>query len=162
MKLKTLAALAACGVMSAAAFAGSPHFIKGPSASINSDGDYIVSFKEVGLGNIAITYSITAEEVIYTFQCYNPSGNTPMGDPNGVSLADVSSFTTIAPRNGQISGSVMLSPTSEGASCQGKSMKLCLVAASYSGVVFKEETTPLGPYSMPNLQVTLNRPNCDL
>jgi hypothetical protein len=41
-------------------------------------------------------------------------------------------------------------------------MKLCMVAASYSGVWFKEETTPLGPYSMPDLQITLSRPNCDL
>lgn len=162
MKLKTSAALAACGVISALAFAGSAHFVKGPTASISSVGDYIVSFKEAGLGNTPITYSLTAEEVIYTFQCYNPAGNTPVGEPNGVKSSDVSTFTTITPRNGQITGSVTLSPTDEGASCQGNAMKLCMTAASYSGVQFKDETSPVGPISMPDKQITLSKPNCDL
>lgn len=163
MKLIQSAAAVACGVISAMAFAdGSPHFVKGPTGSISSDGDYVVSFKEAGLGNTPITYRLTAAEVVYTFQCYNPAGNTPVGDPNGVQLSDQSAYTTMTPRNGQITGSVMLSPTDQGASCQGKSMKLCLTAASYSGVQFYEETTPLGPYSMPNKSITLSKPNCDL
>lgn len=162
MKSKKSAVFAACGVISALAFAGSAHFVKGPTASISADGDYIVSFKEAGLGNTPITYSLTAGEVIYTFQCFNPAGNKPSGDPNGVSSTDVSTFTTITPRNGQITGSVYISPTSQGASCQGNSMKLCLMAAEYYDVWFKDETSPVGPISMPNLSVTLSKPNCDL
>lgn len=162
MKLKKSAALAACGVISALAFAGSAHFVKGPTASITADGDYMVSFKEAGLGNTPITYALTAEEVIYTFQCFNPAGNKPSGDPNGVKASDVAAFATMTPRNGQITGSVGLSPTSKGASCQGNSMKLCLMAASYSGVQFADTTSPVGPIDMPPLQVTLNKPDCDV
>lgn len=162
MDLKKNAALAACGVISALAFAGSAHFVKGPTGSISADGDYIVSFKEAGLGNTPITYSLTAEEVIYTFQCYNPAGNKPSGEPNGMKASDVASFVTMTPRNGQITGFVTLSPTSEGASCQGTAMKLCLVAAAYYGVWFKDETSPVGPISMPDQQITLSKPNCDM
>jgi len=39
-------------------------------------------------------------------------------------------------------------------------MTLCLTAVSYSGVVFKDETTPLGPYNLPPLQTTFRNPIC--
>jgi hypothetical protein len=148
--------------ISAGAWAAEPHFIKGPTASLDASGDYVVSFKEAGLGNTPITYSLTAQSESFTFQCYNPANNTPQGAPNGVSFSNVSTFETINPRNGQITGSIMLSPEKGGASCQGAAMKLCLVAVSYVGVVFKEETTPLGPYNLPNLQATFKDPICDL
>jgi len=162
MKLKKTAALAACGVISALAFAGSAHFVKGPTASITSDGVYVVSFKEAGLGNTPIFYSLTAAQANFTFQCFNPAGNKPSGDPNGVSVSDLATFATMNPRNGQITGVVAMAPTSNGASCQGNSMKLCLVAASYSGVKFMDETSPVGPVDMPPLQVTLSKPDCDV
>ena len=144
------------------ALAASPHFIKGPTASLYSSGDYVVSFKEAGLGNTPISYSLTATNAVFTYQCYNPANNTPQGDPNGVSSSNLTTFLTLTPRNGQITGSIMLSPEVDGASCQGKAMKLCLIAVSYKGVVFRETTTPLGPYPMPDLQMTLQKPDCDL
>lgn len=152
------ALLAAC--ISSLAFANSAHFIKGPTATLDSSGDYVVSFKEAGLGNTPITYSLVASNETFTFQCYNPANNTPQGDPNGVSYSDASTFETITPRNGQITGSIMLSPEQGSASCQGKAMKLCLVAVSYSGVVFNDVTTPLGPYNMPDLSTTFRNPIC--
>jgi hypothetical protein len=160
MNMKKLyGALVLTGV-SALASADSPHFIKGPTGSLDSSGDYVVSFKEAGLGNTPITYSLTAGTAVFTFQCYNPANHTPQGDPNGQSFSNVTTFETLTPRNGQITGSIMLSPEKGSASCQGNAMTLCLTAVSYSGVVFKEETTPLGPYNLPPLQTTFRNPIC--
>ncbi|HEU4852204.1 MAG TPA: hypothetical protein VFT37_08625 [Telluria sp.] len=161
MKFKRLAVAAACALVSSMAFAEA-HFVRGPTASLSSSGDYVVSFKEVGLGNIPVTYSLVANEAIYTYQCFNPAGNTPVGEPNGVKESDASVFVTMQPRNGQITGSVTLSPSPGDARCQGNAMKMCLVAVSYSGVWFKEETTPVGPFSMPSLSMTLSKPDCDI
>ena len=148
-------------IISSAAWAGSPHFVRGPTGSLDNSGNYVVSFKEAGLGNSPITYSLTVQDGDFTFQCYNPANNTPQGDPNGVSISNATVHTTITPRNGQITGSITMSPTTGGAQCQGRAMKLCLVAVSYSGVQFKDETTPVGPFNMPSLSMTLRNPICD-
>lgn len=157
MNAKQVSIAALLAITSFSASAASPHFIKGPTATgINNDGDYVVTFKEAGLGNTPITYSLTADEN-FTFQCFNPANNTPQGDPNGVSISDASTFVTIQPRNGQITGSISLTPETDGANCQGKAMKLCLVAVSYTNVVFNETTTPLGPFNLPSLSRDFSR-----
>ena len=121
-------------------FAGA-HFIKGPSSSVDpKTGDYTVTFKEAGLGNNPVTYSITAAVENFTFQCFTKNGNTPQGAPNGISFSDDSAQTTLTPRNGQITGSLSLIPDQGSASCQGKGLRLCLTAVEYQDVVFTDVT----------------------
>lgn len=129
--------------------AAGPHFVKGPSASLDNEGSYVVSFKEAGLGNTPVTYALTADQT-FTFQCFNPAGNQPQGDPNGQDFSNESQFVTLTPRHGQITGSVSLSPQTGTASCQGKSMKLCLIAVSYSDVTFQDVTNSVSA-SLPPL-----------
>src|SRR5215472_3945696 len=87
--------------------AQSPHFVKGPTASIDSaTGDYTVSFKEAGLGNTPVTFSLTAATSTFTFQCFTKSGNNPQGAPNSISFSGDTTFVTLQPRNGQITGSI--------------------------------------------------------
>ncbi len=100
------------------AWAG-PHFIGTPTGVLDTSGDYVASFKEAGLGDTPITYSLTAAKETFTFQCFTKSGNMPSGSPNSVSFSGQTSFVTITPRNGQITGSVFLTPELDGASCQG-------------------------------------------
>src|SRR5215212_10477644 len=103
--------IAAAAFSSTTAQAQSPHFIKGPTAALDtSTGDYCVSFKEAGLGNTPITYTITAQTATFTFQCFTKSNNQPQGAPNSVSFSNVSTSTTLTPRNGQITGSLCLIP----------------------------------------------------
>lgn len=159
-KLVSRAIAISLAFVAVAASADSPHFVKGPTASLDGDGNYVVSFKEVGLGNQPITYSLTATEATFTFQCFNPAGNKPQGAPNGQSFSNISTFTTLDPRNGQITGSITMSPQKGDASCQGNAMKLCLIAVDYKGVQFTEETTPIGPINMPDKSMTLSKPDC--
>jgi hypothetical protein len=125
----------ALGFMATNVWAGSPHFIKGPTASYDSStGDLCVSFKEAGLGNTPITYTLTVGTATFTFQCFTKSGNQPQGSPNGTSISNDSATTTIQPHNGQITGSLCLEPCQAG-SCQGGGLVLKLIAASYESPI---------------------------
>jgi len=152
--MKLLATLSALVALSTFALAQSPHFVKGPTATIDSTtGDYTVSFKEAGLGNIPITFSLTAATENFTFQCFTKSHNTPNGAPNSVSFSNSSTFVTLQPRNGQITGSISLVPEQDGASCQGGGLLLFLIAAAYQGIQFCDVTDNLCQ-TMPDLSVS--------
>ena len=133
----------ALGFMATTVRAQSPHFIKGPTAALTSEGDYCVSFKEAGLGNSPITYTLTVGTAQFTFQCFTKKGNTPQGDPNGVSFSDLMTSTNITPRNGQITGALCLTPEQDGASCQGGGLVLKLIAATYTDVHFCDTTNSI-------------------
>jgi hypothetical protein len=140
----TISVLALSSLMATTLRADSPHFIKGPSISFDSaTGDHCVSFKEAGLGNTPITYTIVAETATFTFQCFTKSDNQPQGEPNSISFSNETATTTLTPRNGQITGSLCLLPEQDGAGCQGKGLVLKLLAASYTNVTFCDATDNL-------------------
>jgi len=149
LSILTLTMIALVGFMATTVRAGSPHFISA-NATLTSDGEYCVSFKEAGLGNSPITYTLTATTEDFTFQCFTKKGNTPQGDPNGVSISNDSTSSTINPRNGQITSTVCLTPDQDGASCQGHGLVLRLIAASYTGVEFCDTTDDVC-VQLPNL-----------
>lgn len=137
-----------------AAVAQSPHFIGTPTGTLSTTtGDYVASFKEAGLGNTPITYALTATTETFTFQCFTKSGNMPQGAPNSVSFSAQSSFVTIQPRNGQITGSVSLTPEQDGASCQGGGLVLFLIAVDYEGVTLTDMTDGI-TVSLPSLKAS--------
>jgi hypothetical protein len=133
-------------------WAQSPHFIKA-TGSVDADGNYVASFKEAGLGNTPITYSLTATTENFTFQCFTKSGNEPQGAPNNVSFSNDASFVTLSPRNGQITGNVSLTPQQDGADCQGGGLRLFLTAVEYTGVTLCD-TTDNVCVSLPSAKLT--------
>ncbi|KUZ70985.1 hypothetical protein WI73_00230 [Burkholderia ubonensis] len=136
---RNIPVLAAALGFAVAAVADSPHFVKGPTATLDTTtGDYTVAFKEAGLGSSPVTYTLLAGTEQFTFQCFTKSHNTPQGAPNSVSFSNTSTQTTLTPRNGQVTGSVSLVPQLGGASCQGGGLELCLVAASYAHVTIND------------------------
>jgi hypothetical protein len=89
LSILTLTMIALSSFMATTVQADSPHFVRGPTPEFDtSTGDYCVSFKEVGLGNEPITYTLTVGVEEFTFQCFTRHGNTPQGDPNGQSFSD--------------------------------------------------------------------------
>jgi hypothetical protein len=134
--MKALFTLVLSLIAMAAVFADSPHFVRGPTASFDATtGDYCVSFVEAGLGNLPITYTLTAGTADFTFQCFTRSNNTPQGDPNGVSFSNLTTQTTITPHNGRIRGTICLEPAGEGR-CQGKGLVNRLIEALYTNLTF--------------------------
>jgi hypothetical protein len=140
LSILILTILALSSFMAITVRADSPHFIRRPTAALTSTGDYCVSFKEAGLGNTPITYTLTVGTETFTFQCFTRHGNEPQGDPNHLSFSDVSTSTTITPHNGQITSSLCLMPEQDGASCQGHGLVLKLIAVDYENVTFCDQT----------------------
>jgi hypothetical protein len=143
MNLRTLAALFSL-LASTALYAQSPHFIKGPTATLDpTTGDYCVSFKEAGLGNTPVTYQLSVGNEVFTFRCFTRKGNTPQGSPNSFSFSNDSVQTTITPHNGQITASLCIDPQRGGAGCQGGGLVLKLIHVLYGDVSFCDLTNQI-------------------
>jgi hypothetical protein len=94
-----------------AAVAASPHYIKGPTATVSGN-SLTVSWKAAGLGNTATTadFSLTGTANV-TSQCFTKSGNPVNGVPKSETV-DVDVTGTFPVRNGQVTGSLTVSPLS--------------------------------------------------
>jgi hypothetical protein len=107
MRVRALTVLALTLVLSAlivpAVSAASPHFVGTPTAT--RDGDTLtVSFKLAGLGNQDQTITLTADA-----QCFNRGGNAPQAENKGAVLAT----GTFSPKNGQVTGTLSGSATTD-------------------------------------------------
>lgn len=153
MRQRTLL-VAATIAAATAAWAGNPHFIYA-TGGLDNVGDYVASWKEAGLGNAPITYSLSAGSgTQFTYQCYTRSNNSPQGSPNNVFPSSLTTTGTFPPsKNGQITASLTLVPQPD-SDCQGGGLKLCLVYVNYQNVVLNDVTTPVGPVYLPNQSAT--------
>lgn len=145
-----LAIVAAAAALVSTAWASSPHFMSA-TGTLDSLGEYVASWKEAGLGNGPITYTLTAGSgTQFTYQCYTKSNNSPQGAPNNVFPSNLTATGTFPPsKNGQITASLTLDPqpTSD---CQGGGLKLCLVYVTYQNVQLTDISTPVGPVNLPD------------
>jgi len=103
--------LAAAAIAVPAALADSPHYIKGPDVSISGN-SLTVSWKTAGLGNTATSanFALTGTANV-TSQCFTKSGNPVNGVPKSESV-DVNVSGDFPVRNGQVTGSLTISPLS--------------------------------------------------
>jgi hypothetical protein len=94
-----------------AAFADSPHYVNGPTATVQGN-SLVVSWKAAGLGNTitSVDFSLTGT-VTTTSQCFTKSGNRVNGVPKSETI-DVNATGTFPVRNGQTTGSFTISPLS--------------------------------------------------
>ena len=94
-----------------AAVAASPHYIKGPTATVQGN-TLTVSWKAVGLGNTvdSVDFSLTGTANV-TSQCFTKSGNPVNGVPKSEQV-DVNVTGEFPVRNGQTTGSLSVSPLS--------------------------------------------------
>jgi hypothetical protein len=141
MKKLSILTLTMLALSSFIAWADSPHFVRGPTAALDGQtGALCVNFKEAGLGNLPITYTLTAGTETFTFQCFTRHDNEPQGEPNFISFSDQSVSTTIQPHNGQITGSLCLDPQQGDADCQGGGLILKLIHVLYGDITFCDAT----------------------
>lgn len=123
-----VALVAAVGLSTTAAFAASPHYITGPTATVSGN-SLVVTWKAAGLGNTvtSVDFSLTGT-VTATAQCFTKSGN-PV---NGVPKTDTTTVNTTGSfpvRNGQTTGSLSVSPLTT-LTCTG-SQKVHILSVSY-------------------------------
>jgi hypothetical protein len=121
------------------ALAVSPHFI---SASAQLSGtNLVVSFKEAGLGtNQNITYVASATATA-TYVCVNNGGANPSAANKTTVTAPVSATGTFnSGKNGNVVGSLTLTPPGPGSFTCPPGQTLALASVTYSGVSITDTT----------------------
>ena len=106
-KLVAVSLVVLVGVLAAvpAAQAASPHILKA-SASINSSGQLVCTFKEAGLGNTLTVADISCSaDATAVYQCFNKGGNHPQAGNKETVGGPVSNTGAFPIRNGSASGS---------------------------------------------------------
>ena len=132
--LTTLLAVVGVFAVVPAAQADSPHFIKA-SASINSSGQLVCSFKEAGLGNTLSTANISCSaDATAVYQCFNKGGNHPQAGNKETVGGPVSNSGTFPVRNGQTTGSLTVSPPGPGDFSCPNGQQLFLQSVSYTNI----------------------------
>jgi hypothetical protein len=129
-------------------WAVNPHFIF-IRASLQSDGDLNVSFKEAGLGtNQNIDYLASADATV-TCTCVSNSGRCPNA-ANKVTFTEAvdQPATFSSGQNGQVNQTITLTapacPSSAPPTC-GNGQELRLSAITWTDIELKDLTTPVGP-----------------
>src|SRR4051812_47043061 len=137
-------AITALAVTGASAASGSPHFIKNATSASLSGANLVCKFKEAGLASGAVeTVSCSATESV-TYECVNGGGKNPSASNKHTFVTTVSkSGTFTADKNGNIVGSLTLSPASAsslGFSCP-PGQTVTFVGVTYSNVAVTDVTS---------------------
>ena len=130
------------GAVTSPALADSPHYIKGPTATVNAnDNSLTVSWKAAGLGNTvtSVDFNLTGT-VTTTSQCFTKSGNPVNGVPKSETI-DVNATGTFPVRNGQTTGSLTISPIST-LECTGN-QQVRILSASYDLTLTGDDLPPV-------------------
>jgi hypothetical protein len=111
VRLLVLALAMGALALAPTAFADSPHYVQGPTATV-ANNSLTVSWKAAGLGNTitSVDFNLTGT-VTVTAQCFTKSGNPVNGVPK-TETNNVNATGTFPVRNGQTTGSLTVSPLS--------------------------------------------------
>jgi hypothetical protein len=128
----------------ASAASGNPHFIKNATSANLSGADLTVSFKEAGLSSGAVETVTVSATATTTYECVNGGGKNPSASNKTTTQTDVSaSGTFTADKNGNITGSLTLSPPTAaqlGFSCP-PGQTVTFVSVSYTDVTLTDTTS---------------------
>ena len=123
-----------------AALADSPHYIKGPDATVQGN-SLVVSWKAAGLGNTvtSVDFNLTGT-ISTTSQCFTKSGNPVTGVPKSETI-DVNATGSFPVRNGQTTGSLTVSPIST-LECTGN-QEVRILSASFDLTLTGNDLPPV-------------------
>jgi hypothetical protein len=126
-----------CGLLAlspATARADSPHFNKA-TASLDSAGNLICTFKESGLGTTVTTEHVSCTaDAQALYQCWNNGGKHPKAGNKETVTAPVSGGGDFPVRNGSTSGSITVAPPGPGTFSCPAGQTLFLESVTYSNI----------------------------
>jgi hypothetical protein len=136
VKKPILIAVVVCLFVATVALAA-VHFI---SCSKSAQGNnLVVSFKEAGLGNDVTCIEITADASA-NYACYNGGGKNPSAANKRTVSAHLVETGCFTPHNGQITGSLTLTPPGPGDFSCPPGQRLRLDSVSYTNVLVRDTT----------------------
>lgn len=138
-------------VAAGTAIAASPHFVRGPTASLSSStGNVTVSWKEAGLGDtVTIVYRATANATA-RYQCVNHGGKCPQASNKEEVSGPVSAQGAFqSGKNGSITASLTISPPAATLDCPGNQV-IEMTAVSYSNITLTDLTNNVSATASPS------------
>ena len=151
---------AALALAIGAVSASSPHFVKGPDASINSrNGNVTVSWKEAGLGSTTTVFYEASADANARYQCVNRGGNCPAAANKQDVTGPVSAEGQFnSGKNGQITASLTIEPPESTLNCPGNQVR-ALVSVSYTGIALADLTNDVVALADPS-SLSMAGPEC--
>jgi hypothetical protein len=134
---KTISAFAAVVLLSVTFAIAAAHFLQ-CSGSQNGN-NFVVSFREAGLGNGDVTITLTANATA-NYACYNNGNKNPAAQNKRTVHSAVQSTGVFTPKNGSVRGSLTLTPPGPGDFSCPPGQTLRLDSVSYSNVVVTDTT----------------------
>jgi hypothetical protein len=126
-----------CGALAldaGTARADSPHFNKA-TASLDSAGNLICTFKESGLGTTVTTDHVSCSaDASALYQCWNNGGKHPQAGNKETVTQPVSGSGDFAVRNGSASGSITVAPPGPGSFTCPNGQTLFLESVTYTNI----------------------------
>jgi hypothetical protein len=138
-----LLAIALLALTVSTAFAASPHFISA-SASIDSSGNLVVSWKEAGLGDNQLIHYTTSADATAVYVCVNGGNKNPSAANKETVSGPVSASGTFSSgKNGNITASLTASPPSAGSFSCPNGQKLKLASVTYTNITLTDTTNDI-------------------
>ena len=121
---------------------GNPHFIKNATSASLSGSSLVVSFKETGLPSGQVEHVTASADFSGTYQCINKAGHNPSDIKKTTGGTVYASGDFPADQNGNIVGSLTLTPAAPDTvlSCPS-GQTATLTAWSYTTVVVTDDTS---------------------
>jgi hypothetical protein len=122
-------------------FADSPHFIKASASFSGNSANLDVSWKEAGLGNNQLITYVASANASATYACINGGGNHPKAaNKETVNGPVTASGQFSSGKNGQIEGTLTISPPSAGSFSCPSGQNLVIAKVAYSNVAITDTT----------------------
>jgi len=158
MQITRTSCLLGLALVATAAIAGSPKFLRAPSASLGSP-RVIVKWTEVGLGSTeTVNYTGTAHAAA-RFQCINRGSNCPAASNKEDVLLDLSVGGTFpVDRNGRITGALTIPTPPSTLVCPGNQV-VGVVSVVFTEITLTDVTNGVSSLTNPS-SLTYNAPEC--
>ena len=158
MQIKRTPCLLGLALVATVAIAGSPKFLRAPSASLGSP-KVIVSWTEVGLGlTESVDYVATATAAA-RYQCINRGNKCPAASNKEDVVADLSVGGTFSvDKNGRISAEMTIPAPPPTLVCPGNQV-VGVVSAVFTEITLTDVTNNITSLTDPSA-LTYNAPEC--
>ncbi|MFL6592051.1 MAG: hypothetical protein ACJ8GK_05015 [Luteimonas sp.] len=158
MKIKRASHLLGLALVSTAAIAGHPHYLRAPSASLGSP-KVIVNWTEVGLGSADGVNYVANATAAARYQCINRGNNCPAASNKADALADISvGGTFTVDKNGKITGTLIIPAPTGALVCPGNQV-VGVVSAVFTNIRLTDLTNGVSSPTNPSA-LTYNAPEC--
>lgn len=149
-RLLTIVASAALVCTAGVVWAANPHFVGKVTATLLSNNNVQVCWKEAGLGNNQnIDYTASADATA-TFVCVNNGGQCPNAANKSTVSGPVSATGTFnSGQNGQITQCLTINPPGPGAFSCPSGQTLTLSEVSYSNIEISDDTNNIQKTATP-------------